>query len=79
MLTWSPNRYTIVVGGVEMINIKLARIKAGSTQQEVADILKVAKNTVSRWETGDRALTVENLVKLAELYKTTTDFLVGRE
>lgn len=74
-----PNRYTIVVGGVEMINIKLARIKAGYTQQEVADILKVAKNTVSRWETGDRALTVENLVKLAELYKTTTDFLVGRE
>lgn len=62
-----------------MINIKVARIKAGYTQQEIADKLGVAKNTVSRWETGERSLTVENLIKLADLYKTSIDFLVGRE
>lgn len=62
-----------------MINLKIARIKAGYTQQGIADKLGVTKNTVSRWETGERALTVENLIKLAELYNTTTDFLLGRE
>lgn len=62
-----------------MINLKIARIKAGYTQQGIADKLGVTKNTVSRWETGERALTVENLIKLAEFYNTTTDFLLGRE
>lgn len=62
-----------------MINLKIARIKAGYTQQGIADKLGVTKNTVSRWETGERALTVENLIKLSELYNTTTDFLLGRE
>lgn len=32
--------------------IKNARIKANFTQEQVAEILKVSRQTISNWETG---------------------------
>lgn len=39
------------------------------TLEQVADGLNVSHVAVSRWETGSRAPTVENLAKLAKLYR----------
>ena len=47
------------------------------TQQQVADYLNIRQNTYSQYETGSRQLPVEILVALADLYKTSTDYLLG--
>lgn len=62
-----------------MINLKIARIKTGLSQREVAERLNVNINTVSRWEKGTQKIQIDSLLLLADLYGTTTDFLLGRE
>lgn len=47
------------------------------TQQQVADYLNIKQNTYSQYETGNRQIPVDVLVKLAALYKTSTDYLMG--
>ena len=46
-------------------------------QQEIAPLLGIKQNTYSDWETGKSEPNLENVVKLAKLFKTTTDFLLG--
>ncbi|EHJ56994.1 hypothetical protein HMPREF9318_01811 [Streptococcus urinalis FB127-CNA-2] len=53
------------------------RKKRGFTQQEVADKIGINRGSYSNWENGKREPTLENVVKLAKLFKTTTDFLLG--
>lgn len=33
--------------------IRMARIKANLTQEQVAEVLNVSRQTISNWETGD--------------------------
>ena len=47
------------------------------TQKQVADYLKIKKNTYSQYETGTRQIPVEVLTALAALYKTSVDYLLG--
>ena len=49
------------------------------TQQQVADYLGMKQSQYSRYERGHRDIPTDVLIKLAELYKTTTDYLLGRE
>ncbi len=48
-------------------------------QREVAEYLNVSQNTYSQYENGVISLTAETLVKLAEFYKVSVDYLLGRE
>ena len=45
-------------------NLKAARLKKGLSQQEVADLVGVAKSTYSMWETGNRE---PNLMRIKAL------------
>lgn len=47
------------------------------TQQELATLLKVSQTTYSRYESGVLDIPSSSLIKLAEFYKTSIDFLVG--
>ena len=47
------------------------------TQQQVADYLGMKQSQYSRYERGYRDIPTDILIKLAELYKTTTDYLLG--
>jgi len=47
------------------------------TQQQVADYLNIRQNTYSQYETGNRQIPIEILIALANLYKTSTDYLLG--
>lgn len=58
---------------------KTARELKGFTQKEVALTLKVSVQAVSYWEVGERKPSYPILLKLADLYGTTTDYLLGRE
>lgn len=62
-----------------MINLKLARIKRGYTREEISKICGVCVSTVSRWETGSITPPVQALIKLADLFNVSIDYLVGRK
>ena len=48
------------------------------TQRQVADYLQIAQPSYIRYENGSAEPTLENLVKLAELFDVSTDYLLGR-
>ncbi len=47
------------------------------TQQQIADMLYINRRTYSAYETGVNNLPVEILVKLAKIYNTSTDYILG--
>lgn len=49
--------------------IKLARLKAGMTQAQLAKVLNVTQGTVGSWEVGIAFPRPRNLVKLSEVLK----------
>lgn len=47
------------------------------TQKELADYLHVRQNTYSQYETGLRQLPLEALIRLADYFETSTDYILG--
>ena len=47
------------------------------SQLEVAEYLNMKQPQYSRYERGIRDIPTDILIKLAELYKTSTDYLLG--
>ncbi|MCM1329349.1 MAG: helix-turn-helix domain-containing protein [Ruminococcus sp.] len=62
-----------------MINIKTAREKSGKKQQECANILGVTLRAWQGYEQGIREPKFELLIKIADMFGVTTDYLLGRE
>ena len=57
---------------------KELRKQKGLTQIELAKLVNVQQTTVSKWEVGRAVPDYPVLLKLAELYGVTVDFLLGR-
>ena len=49
------------------------------TQRQVAEYLNMAQPSYIRYENGTAQPSLENLVKLADLFETSIDYLCGRE
>ena len=47
-------------------------------QKEIAEILKMSPDVYRRYEKGIREIPVWALIKLADYYQTSTDYLLGR-
>ena len=47
-------------------------------QKEIADYLSCAQNTYAQYELEGRRISLESLWKLADLYNTSVDYLIGR-
>ena len=47
------------------------------TQQQVADYLVCNRQVYARYEQGKREIPVSMLIKLAKLYNTSTDYILG--
>lgn len=47
-------------------------------QQDIADYLGITQVQYSRYETGIREIPISHLIKLAQYYNTSIDYLVGR-
>ncbi len=47
-------------------------------QKEVADILGIDQRVYSNYETGKREIPTRLVVALADFYRTTTDYILGR-
>lgn len=59
-------------------NIRNLRIDRGLTQQQIADYLNIRQNTYSQYEIGVLNYPVEVLLKLADYYGVSVDYLLGR-
>lgn len=57
--------------------IRDLREDSDKTQQEIADYLNMHRSVYRRYESGEREIPVWALIKLAELYKTSTDYILG--
>ncbi len=57
--------------------IYILRNKYRLNQKKLADSLSVSKQTVSNWENGNIAPSVEMLMKIAAFFHVSTDFLLG--
>ncbi len=49
------------------------------TQQELANRLNLAKSMISHYETNDRFPSYDVLIKIAGIFRVTTDYLLGVE
>ena len=61
-----------------MKNIKLIRVINDYTQLKVQMDTGISQSTLSKYENGDALPTVENLMILADYYKTSLDYLMDR-
>lgn len=55
-----------------------AREKSGLTQAQLAERAGMTAAAVSHFETGSRRPSFENLLRLAEALRVSTDYLLGR-
>lgn len=59
--------------------LKSLRLAENLTQTQVAERIGVTKTVISSYENALRQPSYENLLKLARLYKVSTDWLLGNE
>ena len=55
------------------------RIRAGLSQDALAELVGVSRQAVTKWESGAPSPTAANLFKLAEIFGTTVDLLMDKE
>ncbi len=60
------------------LRLRDLREEKGVTQQEVADYLHCRQQTYSRYEKGQAQPDFEILLRLAEYFETTTDYILGK-
>lgn len=67
----------------EVISLKYERIRNlrednDWTQQQIADMLFINRRTYAAYENGINSMTPETLCKIADIYGTSVDYLLGR-
>lgn len=59
-------------------NLRAIREDNDISQKTIAAYLNVSQNTYSQYETGVISLTAETLIKLADYYDVSIDYLLDR-
>lgn len=59
--------------------IKLLREQAGMTQAGLAKLLGITRSSVNAWEMGLSVPSTQYLMELAEVFRVSTDYLLGLE
>ena len=59
-------------------NLKKLRIRRGLNQMELAALMGVSKQRLSKWESGEVLLPIDMLVRFADFFNVSTDLLLGR-
>ena len=70
------NKHEVII--VQFKNLKGIREDRDLKQKEIAQVLHVSQNTYSQYETGVISLTAEVLIKLADFYGVSVDYLLDR-
>lgn len=61
------------------LKLKEIRLNKGVSQQAVADYLHCTAVSYSRYETGARSPSLDILIKIADYFDVTLDYLLGRQ
>lgn len=61
------------------MKIKELRVSQGKTQKEVADYLNVSQVTYGRYELSLTEPTIDSIVKLADYFNVSLDYLLERQ
>lgn len=71
---------------LEVMNMSISerlhelRKQAGYSQEQVAEMLEISRQAVSKWESGQGKPEIDNIVKLTEIYNVSADYiLLGTE
>lgn len=59
--------------------ISYLRKRAKLSQPALANRLNVSQSTITSWENNRRNITTDDLIKVADLFSVTTDYLLGHE
>ena len=59
-------------------NIRSLRIDGGYSQKQIAEYLHIRQNTYSQYEIGVLNYPIDVLMKLADFYNVSVDYLLGR-
>lgn len=57
--------------------LKELRLDGGFTQQSIADELGIKQQSYARYELGNGEPSLQTLVKIAEIFDVSTDYLLG--
>ena len=60
------------------MRLKDLREDSDLTQKEVAEMLHIRQNTYSQYENGHRQIPIPLLIKLAEYYGVSVDYILRR-
>lgn len=60
------------------MNLRKIRKEKGISQLKLALDLNTNQNTISRYETGEREPGINELIKIADYFNVSIDYLVGR-
>lgn len=58
--------------------LKQLREDGDFVQKEIAEVLGIDQRVYSNYETGKREIPTRFVVQLADFYKTSTDYILGR-
>ena len=61
---------------IQFSNLKMYRVKAGMTQEDIAEKLGVSRQAVAKWERGESLPDIESCIELSKIFGTTVDMLV---
>ena len=76
LLQISHNNYEVII--MQFKNLRGIREDRDIKQKEIAKYLNVSQNTYSQYETGVISLTADILLKLADYYSVSIDYLLDR-
>lgn len=62
-----------------MIRIKQLREEKGWTLEYIATRVNVTNQTISNWEKGKTEPDIGSLIRLAELFQVTVDYLIAHD
>lgn len=57
--------------------LKVLRQENNYSQYEMADMIGIAQVTYSHYELGRRSVSIQNLVKIAQIYNVSVDYILG--
>lgn len=60
-------------------NIKALRKQNGMTQSDMGDLLRVTQKSISKYEIGERGISVEILCKVSDYFGVTLDQMVKQD
>ncbi|MBE5760596.1 MAG: helix-turn-helix transcriptional regulator [Clostridiales bacterium] len=58
--------------------IRELRQDSDLTQNKIAQMLNMSQTGYSKYETGENDIPTQVLIKLADFYKTSVDYILGR-